>query len=1131
MLSSIVKVLAFHYILMLTYSLLSQAYGQAPLLLKRPSNVTVSPDSMVSLRCAAKGNPLPQIMWTTHGYPVSDSARLRIGDYVSSEGSVISFINISRVSVEEGGRYECTAINDLGSESAQSWINVIGPPFIKLMRNLTVVASRPIYINCPYSVYRLSTLSWFKGDRQLPINRRQTVYPNGTLVVHNVFRQEDEGEYKCLVEDKDGRSAERRVSVRVLVAPTIMPFSFGGNLQEGMRASVTCTITTGDVPIDIQWFKNGQPLTLTNDIHLEKVDDFISTLIFKPLKQDHTGIYSCVASNEASSNNHTIHLSVDSPPQWKLEPDDKSVIEGQSLVIDCQAIGKPEPRVLWKKSTDQWSINNYKTIISGSRVQTLVNGSLYFIEITPEDSGSYMCEASNGIGTPLSAVVKVNVHIPARFTERFQSIKAQKGESIELGCVSHGEMAIKIVWSKDGKNVSPLMMQSIFEENNALSNEYISKFLIRSSSRSDSGLYTCTASNLYGSDERKIELIIQDEPDAPNGLKTSKVNSRSFQIQWNEPFNGNNQIKKYIINYKPENGIWETNGKEIIIEPTRSEAMIRGLSPKTSYHIRVRAENDYGKSGWSEIVPVTTDEEVPDNPPSHLQVSATGSTSIRVSWQAPVSKHRSNTVTGYYIGYKKVDDKRSGSFIFKTVKADPSKQHFTEELSGLEKLTKYTIVVQAYNNKGAGPLSEELYVSTTEYDKPSSPNLKILSIGSHNIELAWDPPSDDNPIFGYFVRYKKQDEHTWHENQVAGEVTSNTLIGLDCGSPYHLSLLAYNSMGRGKSSDIVSVKTQGSIPRAPEKESLLTSNSSFLIVHLSAWMDSDCLIDYFSVQYKKDKSELWTKLEEGSLMSDKNLYIKGLEPACWYNIWISARNGAGTTEAEYKIATLTENGEYLHQQGDSSNAQIISLIVPVISSFAILFALIITTFALVYCHNKSRSSSIQYGTSSCGESQPKAECLALDDISMGKPNYMDSYSRSDGPDPEAIYLASPYASSRLGTPMVDSSDQLRECNRPSLNKHLLPRNSLQSSNTYDVPQQRNHPAKSTDELRVSFLECIKQQDEQNNAKRRAQSQANLLWNSHGYSYGHILYPTNSSPLNQNYGFRTQSELLQASLLK
>lgn len=140
---------------------------------------------MVSLRCAAKGNPLPQIMWTTHGYPVSDSARLRIGDYVSSEGSVISFINISRVSVEEGGRYECTAINDLGSESAQSWIHVIGPPFIKLMRNLTVVASRPMYINCPYSVYRLSTLSWFKGERYFPyISASQsTVFVQETILI------------------------------------------------------------------------------------------------------------------------------------------------------------------------------------------------------------------------------------------------------------------------------------------------------------------------------------------------------------------------------------------------------------------------------------------------------------------------------------------------------------------------------------------------------------------------------------------------------------------------------------------------------------------------------------------------------------------------------------------------------------------------------------------------------------------------------------------------------------------------------------------------------------------------------------------------------------------------------------
>ena len=255
-----------------------------------------------------------------------------------------------------------------------------------------------------------------------------------------------------------------------------------------------------------------------------------------------------------------------------------------------------------------------------------------------------------------------------------------------------------------------------------------------------------------------------------------------------------------------------------------------------------------------------------------------------------------------------MDDKRSGSFIFKTVKSELNKQHFSEEITGLDKLTKYTIVVQAYNNKGAGPLSEELYIGTNEYDKPSAPNLKIISITSHTVDIAWDPPIDDNPVFGFFVRYKKQDEHNWLENQVAGDVTSNTIIGLDCGTYYHVSLLAYNSMGRSKMSDIVSVKTQGSTPRAPEKEGLITPNSTFLAIHLSSWIDSDCLIDYFSLQYKKDKSEIWTKLEDGSFITDKIMYVKGLEPACWYNIWISARNGAGTTDAEYKIATLTENG-------------------------------------------------------------------------------------------------------------------------------------------------------------------------------------------------------------------------------
>lgn len=47
---------------------------------------------------------------------------------------------------------------------------------------------------------------------------------------------------------------------------------------------------------------------------------------------------------------------------------------------------------------------------SGLKVQTLDNGSIYFVEINFNDNGAYLCEMSNGIGSPLNAIIQVTVH-------------------------------------------------------------------------------------------------------------------------------------------------------------------------------------------------------------------------------------------------------------------------------------------------------------------------------------------------------------------------------------------------------------------------------------------------------------------------------------------------------------------------------------------------------------------------------------------------------------------------------------------------------------------------------------------------------------------------------------------------
>lgn len=54
----------------------------------------------VSLRCIASGSPLPEISWTLSGFQVPESSRFRVGDYVTRDGLIVSFVNISQVQPE-----------------------------------------------------------------------------------------------------------------------------------------------------------------------------------------------------------------------------------------------------------------------------------------------------------------------------------------------------------------------------------------------------------------------------------------------------------------------------------------------------------------------------------------------------------------------------------------------------------------------------------------------------------------------------------------------------------------------------------------------------------------------------------------------------------------------------------------------------------------------------------------------------------------------------------------------------------------------------------------------------------------------------------------------------------------------
>ncbi len=81
------------------------------------------------------------------------------------------------------------------------------------------------------------------------------------------------------------------------VAPLVEQFTFPKNLTRGKRLRTVCTVTEGDLPIDLFWRKDGAPLLASGALSVQRIDEYTSLLSVSYLDTSHAGNYSCVAAN------------------------------------------------------------------------------------------------------------------------------------------------------------------------------------------------------------------------------------------------------------------------------------------------------------------------------------------------------------------------------------------------------------------------------------------------------------------------------------------------------------------------------------------------------------------------------------------------------------------------------------------------------------------------------------------------------------------------------------------------------------------------------------------------------------------------------------------------------------------
>lgn len=115
-------------------------------------------------RCVGGGNPTPEISWELDGKKISNNERYQVGQYVTVNGDVVSYLNITSIHANDGGLYKCTASSKVGTAEHSAKINVYGLPYIRPMEKKAIVAGETLVVTCPVAGYPIKSIVWERGN-------------------------------------------------------------------------------------------------------------------------------------------------------------------------------------------------------------------------------------------------------------------------------------------------------------------------------------------------------------------------------------------------------------------------------------------------------------------------------------------------------------------------------------------------------------------------------------------------------------------------------------------------------------------------------------------------------------------------------------------------------------------------------------------------------------------------------------------------------------------------------------------------------------------------------------------------------------------------------------------------------
>ncbi|CAB1316617.1 unnamed protein product, partial [Coregonus sp. 'balchen'] len=471
------------------------------------------------------------------------------------------------------------------------------------------------------------------------------------------------------------------------VPPRIVHHPSDVVVKVGSPATLSCRADGTPEP-SIEWLRNGQPLEMdkmdsqSRPIVLSEGSLFFLSVVPGRRSQSHEGVYTCMARNnagKATSRNASLYIAA-LREDFRVKPSDVEVAVGEVAVMNCSPpVGHPEPNVTWRKNGVP--INNTDPHF------TELNGKLIIAPAHKNDSGVYICVASNTVGVRESRAARLSVLAKPVLVLKPQDVSVLTGESAQFYCEAKGDPMPAVEWSREQ---GPLPNgRYLVNPDQSLQIHYVTP--------QDSGRYTSASTR-----QRDLHRELSALRIALENVTVLTPNSNMSQVQWKlQSFPTQPQyLDGFEVLYRsllPASSDWAAKRVPLPNFQTLVGPLKRGY--KYEFKVRPYGSSLYGRESNTRHLRVP--ETVPNAPPQVVSITMAPdhNDTVHVTWEPPPHEAHNGIIQGYQLWCVQSEEQQ---YLNWTVDSGTHSLEINPLYPGKE----YWVQVAAVNGAGVGVQSD-----------------------------------------------------------------------------------------------------------------------------------------------------------------------------------------------------------------------------------------------------------------------------------------------------------------------------------------------------------------------------------------------------------------------------------------